>query len=119
MITQYQNFQQSTSPMLTPDLHTSHLIQNQSESEHSYSNELDNSKPSTTIHSKHKTNRKPKRNSRKCGELIKNLKWSTLFQQTNTRNNTSIIENIEDIFDQSKPSEPQYNNDICCCENGC
>ena len=71
MITQYQNFQQSTSPIEKQDLHTSHLIQNQSDSEHSYSNDPDKSpsksKPSTSIHSKMKTERKSKRNSRKCG----------------------------------------------------
>ena len=115
MITQYQHFQQSTSPKEIQDLHISHLIQNQSDSEHSYSNDLDKSssksKPSTTIHSKNTTNRKSKRNnSRKCGDLIKNLKWSTFLQQTNTNHNTSIIENIEDIFDHSKPFEPQFNN---------
>ena len=115
MITQYQNNQQSTSPIEKQDLHTSHLIQNQSDSEHSYSNDPDKSpsksKPSTTIHSKTKTERKSKRNSRKCGEIIKNLKWSTFLNQTDTNNNnnTSIIDNIEDMFDNSKPSEPQCN----------
>ena len=115
MITQYQNYQQSTSPIEKQDLHTSHLIQNQSDSEHSYSNDpdksLSKSKPSSTIHSKTKPERKSKRNSRKCGELIKNLKWSTFLNQADTNNNnTSIVDNIEDMFDNPKPSEPQYNN---------
>ena len=117
MITQYQNYQQPTSLIEKQDLHTSHLIQNQSDSEHSYSNDPDKSpsksKHSSTIHSKTKTERKSKRNSRKCGELIKNLKWSTFLNQADTNNNnnnTSIIDNIEDMFDNPKPSESQYNN---------